>query len=482
MCIRDRLNGYNDLHRILIGESSGQAVDVSVIERFIAAERLDIGFMESDCQQIITADRQTGGWIAGTMDRLLAEKEREIQERMASGEFQQVIELYGLLPLKEGQSPAYQTTYSYGQALLKSGREGEAAEVFRGLLVNLREQGHVEREFRLMQLVADIQFGIQNYDKAFERYIDIINRYAGLGENIDWARKQQSVISARNSRGIEVRNFAELMRNYLTYNPDRDGFKVFLQANRFLTDFPDSGVAPKVNHILYESRDRAETWFALVLQRINVLKGEKKYQEALQVIEQLPMDEMPEDKKELLKTLSDELIAAGYQEAEAKRLADEETMQETWNRGYEHLRAKEYDRAIEVFSTLLDTTYAGRANDKIVEASQLAAQEDRRMAAEYFVESGKTNDVNSRIALLFKSRQLLLGILEKYPQSGLLDKTEKNLERIEDEIRSIDPDLLSDPEVEEDNRESMRRPAETMVNGIPIGKWKEQVQTGYPHE
>ncbi|MCL7488353.1 MAG: hypothetical protein M8357_09305 [Desulfobulbaceae bacterium] len=472
------LNGYNDLHRMLIRESSGQSVDASVIEKFVAAKRQDIRFLESDCQQIITADRQPGGWITGTLDRILVEKESELQEKMASGDYQQVIELYGSLPLEQGQQPAYQTTYNYGQALLRSGREEEAAEVFRELLASLQEQDLIQREFKLMQLIADIQFGMQNYEKAFERYVDIINRYAGLGENIEWVRKQQSMISARNSRGLEVRNFAELMRGYLAYNPERDAFKVSLQASRFLADFPDSSMVPTVNHIMYESRDRAEAWFAGLLQRIRMLKNEKNYQEALLAIEQLPMHEMPPDKKDLIRTLSDELTAADYEEAETRRLAQEEALQDTWSRGQDYLRAKEYDRAIEVFSTLADTSYADRANDKIAEASQLAAQEDRRVAAEYFVEAGKATDQEKRIDLLFKSRQLLQGILQKYPQSGLLDKTEKNLERIEEEIRSINPELLSEPDA--GDRESMQQPMETTINGVPVRNRKEQVQTGYP--
>lgn len=476
------LNGYNDLHQQLISEPDGQVADGYITERFLATERQDLNFLESPCQQIVMSGQQTGGWIGGTRDRLLDEKERELQEKMASGEYQQAVELYLRLPLEEGQRPSYTASYAYGQALLRSGRESDAAQVFQELLVGLQEQNQIEREFKLMQLIADMQFGMENYDRAFERYIDIINRYAALGENIDWARKQQSVISARKTRGIEVKNFAELMRSYLTYNADRDGFRVFLLATRYMQDFPESSMLPTVNHILSESRDRAEAWFALVLQRIKVLKEENKYQDALQFIEQLPIHEMPADKMQLLHSMNEELIAVYSELDETRRLEAEEAMQEIWSTGQNYLQEKEYEQAIETFSTLLETEYADRATDKIAEASQLAAQEDRRKAAELFVLSGKTGDRENRIALLLQSRQLLKGILEKYPQSGLLEKTEKNLERIEEEIRSIDPALLIEPEAAAVHRQSIQRPSQTTDYNIPLGQREKQVQPLIPHE
>ena len=469
------LDGYETLHMQLIRESSSDTTDASIIESFLETERLDINFLEGDCHKIVLAAEQQGAWIEGTRERLLEERERELNEKMLSGDYLQVIELYIQLPLAEGQHASYEATHNYGQALLRSGRENDAAEVFQSMLLNLREQNLIEREFKLMKLIADIQFGMENFDQAFERYIHIINRYAGLGENIDWARKQQTIISSRNSRGIEVRNYAELIKAYLTYNVERDAFKVFLLASSFLEDFPDSVVTPTVNHVLYESRDRAEAWFASVMQRVSTLRGAKKFQEALQLVENLPIHYMPLDKREQLGMLTDDLVSASFEEEESKRIAFEEAMQDIWSKAQNLLQAKDYDQAIEVFTSLLETTYADRAHDKIVEASQLAAQEDRREAAELFVRSNKAQDRNTKIALLLKSRQLLKGILTKYPKSGLVEKAQRNLDRIEAEIRSIDPALLNEPELTEESQKTFQHTPMTTVNGIPIGEWKEQV-------
>lgn len=476
------LSRYEDVHQLLIRESNADEFDTSVIDRFSSTQRLDIGFLEGDCQQIVAANKQSDVWVEVTKEKLLEQREAELAEKMNSGEYLQVVDLYSRLPLEEGQYPSYDTTHNYGQALLRTGRENDAAEVYQNLLIRLREQNQLEQEFKLMKLIADIQFSLENFDKAFERYIHIINRYAGLGENIDWARRQQSVISVRKSQGIEVRNYAELLRSWLTYNPERDAFNVFLLAQEFQERFPESSVIPTVNQISSESRDRAEAWFALTLQRLNTLKGERKYEDALKYIDNLPLHLMPMDKREQLTMVSDELTESSFEEQESRRQALEEELQDIWSKGLNLLRTKDYDMAIEVFTSLSGTTYDERANDKVVEASQLAAQEDRREAAELFVRASNNQDRNTQVALLLQSRKLLQGIVVKYPQSGLVEKAKRNLERIEDEIRSIDPALLIEPDDPAGEQGMVQHSQITTVNGIPSGEWKEQSQNGFTQE
>jgi tetratricopeptide (TPR) repeat protein len=439
------LDGYNQLHEKLIRESSGRPVDIPAREQLLRIGQDDIGFLESECQQIIRDSQASGGLLAGTRMKLLEESEKNIGAAMSAGDYEQVVALYEQLPRGEDVTPSFDTVFNYGNALLKINRGREAGQVFQDLLRRFQEKDEMNREFQLMQHIADIQFSLEDYAKAFELYVNIINRYAGLGDHIDWARKQQSMINARNQQGTEVKSFAALMLAHLSYNPDRDGFKVVRQAEEFVDHFPESTAVPTVNRILFESRDTAEKWYALQLQQLNRLKSEKKYSEALQFIEQLPLQEMPPDKRANIANTTDELIAAQFQEAEAKRLELETTLKVTWDRGQNHLRAREYDQAIETFTELLDTAYGERAREQIDEAANLSAQEDRRKAAELFVRANDTNDREGRLKLLFESRRLLQDILVKYPQSDVVDKVRNNLDRIEQEILAVDPTLLSTP-------------------------------------
>lgn len=443
--LQSLLAGYNRLHEQLISESSGRPVDMSVRGQLHRMEHADINFLESDCQRILQGFREPGGLIAATGTKLLEEIEKNIAGAMTAGDYEQVAALYEQMPKGEDIVPSFDTVLAYGNALLKLNRSREAGAVLQDLLNRIRRDKALDREFLLMQRIADIHFSLEEYAPAFEQYVHIINRYAGLGEYIDWARKQQSMINARNQQGAEVKSFAALMLADLTYNPDRDGFKVVRLAEEFVERFSESPAVPTVNRILFETRPAAEKWFDRKLQQLNQLKNEKKYAEALQLVEQLPLQELPPDKRTAVSAITDELIAARFQEGEARRLEQEAALEKTWDRGQEHLRAREYDQAIAAFTELLDTPYGERAREQIDEAANLSAREDRRKAAELFVRANSAADPQSRLNLLVESRRLLQDILVKYPDSDVVDKVRNNLDRIEQEIRTVDPSLLSAP-------------------------------------
>jgi len=122
------------------------------------------------------------------------------------------------------------------------------------------------------------------------------------------------------------------------------------------------------------------------------------------------------------------LVAAG----------NEKNLQEEYDRGVAHLQAKEYDKAIERFNRLQRTPMEAKARPQIEEASKLAAQDMRQKAAELFVRATNSRDTDEKRKLLLSSRDLLQSILVKYPQSGLTDKVQKNLARIEAELQAVE--------------------------------------------
>lgn len=440
--INNILAGYNGLHETLLGISSTSSAASSAADQLVAVEREDIAFLESECQQFLKLSQQGDSWLAGTRNRLVDEKEKEIAEAMSLSDYDQVVALYEQLPSEKTQDLSIETIHYYGLALLRTGNVQQAGMVLQGLLLRIREESLVQQEFDIMKMVADIHFGQEDYSLAFERYIDIINRYAGFGDNVDWARLQQSVISVKDEKRTEVKSFADLMLAYLTYNPHRDGYKAAIMARNFTDNFPDSAQYATAARIFIETRDKADAWFAGVIEQLEQLQSEKKYEEGLVYIEQFPRINLMPEKQEQLRALTDELISAQFEEAETMRQALEKELEDTWNVGLAHLSNREYDKAIKVFATLQDTTYGDRARMQMTEAAQLAAQENRRKAAELFVRANRTRDLDTKTALLLESRSLLQNILLKYPQSDLVDKVKRNMNRIEEEITAIDPTLL----------------------------------------
>jgi hypothetical protein len=436
---------YTLLHDQLIKMGPGQSPDIATMEQLQGVAGDDIGFLESECQRLVAGGQLAGDLLAGSAAKALADGEKALAAAMTAGDYPEVIRLYEQLPAGEGLQTSFESVSGYGQALLRTGRDEDASRVLGELLQDVQQQNQVGREFQLMQLVADIQFGLEDYTNAFTGYVNIINRYAGLGENIDWARKQQAVISARNQQPAEVKGFASLMRAYLGFNQARDGFKVVLLAEQFLATFPESSVIPTVNRILFEARDKAEAWYVAHLQQIGQLKDEGRFAEALQRLQSLPVQQIPPDKQAQLQALVDEMTTVQAREAQVQQAAQEATLQEAWNKGEEYLQLKAYDQAIATFNTMLETSYGDRARSRISEAASLAAQEDRQKAAELFVQAGAAKDQTARVDLLLQSRQLLQDILNKYPQSDLGAKVRKNLVRIEQDLRAIDPALLNVP-------------------------------------
>lgn len=443
--LQDILADYNELQRQLLKLSPGQADELPVRSFFSRVETEDIDFLESDCQQFIKGNRPAGGWLAAARNRLVRKSEQDIKAAMASGDYQQVITLYGQLPLNPGESPSYEMTLEYGRALMRAGRAKEAVKVLQNLLASLRQQDQSRKIHTLTGLIADLQFAVEDYDDAWKSYDEIVKSYTRLGKLNDWARQQQAELNARAGNSAEVKSYAVLLRSYLGYNRDRDGFKVVQQAERFIENYPGSPVLARVRRILQESRGQAEQWFAAILDQVNRLQQEKKFPEALARLQQLSLVNLPLDKQETLRRLKEELTAAQAHEAEVQRLLVEQNRQKDWDTGQAHLQAKEYDEAIKVFTRLLNTPYDERARAQIQEAARLAAREKRQKAAELFVGASRARDLASRKRLLLASRHLLLEIMDKYPQSGIIDKVKNNLQRINEEIRSIDPSLLATP-------------------------------------
>ena len=85
-----------------------------------------------------------------------------------------------------------------------------------------------------------------------------------------------------------------------------------------------------------------------------------------------------------------------------------------------------------------------QANQKIIEAANLAAAQMRKEAASLFSKAVKTSDIEKKEELLLDSHRLLSQIPVRFPQTELLDKVYQNISILEEQIRKIDPALLEE--------------------------------------
>ncbi|RWX51847.1 hypothetical protein VU01_10721 [Candidatus Electrothrix marina] len=120
-----------------------------------------------------------------------------------------------------------------------------------------------------------------------------------------------------------------------------------------------------------------------------------------------------------------------------KKTADT-ALQKKWVKAEEAFQATEYDKAIALYTDLLNTSLDTRARKKMEKASLAAGQEARRKAANFFQRANSATDPKVRKKHLLSSKTLLKDILQKYPLAGLDAKVKRNLGRVDKELAALD--------------------------------------------
>jgi tetratricopeptide (TPR) repeat protein len=419
---------YNALQKQLQQETRIEAAQLLAGNSLLQLNQQDIDYLESGCGKFLAELKTVSQPIAAVPP------DPQIKAAYDSGDYGQVVNLYvqgGTVP---GQVFAGETTFQYGQALLKNHQEAEAQKVLGELLGRVRQQkGQDELLLRLLQSVADLNFGLETYEEARKHYEELIRVSIDKGAQQDeWAGLQLAALQTGGAVPAEMKEYSILLRNYLAYVPKRDGYNVAERADKFLLAYPASRLVANVNAIKKTTREQADAWLSQGIKRIETQAGERRAQEPPAVDGQVPGGG-PQPGNAMTPGTS---LAGGVLPTTAA--GNEKALQEDYDKGVAHLQAKEYDKAIERFNRLQRTPYEGKARPQMEEAAKLAAQDLRQKAAELFVRATNSRDTEEKRKLLLSSRDLLQSILVKYPQSGLTDKVQKNLARIEAELRAVD--------------------------------------------
>lgn len=465
----DLLADFKHLQNQLLREQPIQKTSDLINKSLPDIEKKDIVFLEGDCRKWLTGCAYSAAHGNSADDGTSVES--FMNSSLDSGDYSDVISRYQSLVLSPGEEPGIGISYCYGIALMKTGREREAVRVFNTLLERTREQGAKQWEPKLLKLLADLDFGLGNYTTARSRYEALERLYGELGSQNDWARRQLTALNYAGSHSGEVHDYAALLLGYTSYNPQRDGFTVVQQAQAFQQKYPASVIFSSVSDLEQKAAEEAEKWFGNLLEHVDRLSAEHNNEDALLLIEKVPSDILPMDKQAILQLKKNSLAGAA-----SGALVEQDTIQEeilqtttpaessvapesgqvgepgdgsaahvevdalqaTWDEGMALMQAKDYDKSIEVFTGLLNTSFGTRAGLQIEEASRLAAQDDRKKAAELFVRAGRSTDLGDKRELLLSSRRLLEDILRKYPRAGLQEKIRRNLNRIDQELAAIE--------------------------------------------
>jgi tetratricopeptide (TPR) repeat protein len=386
-------------------------------------------------------------------------------------------------------APNYEERYQHAQSLLKQGKEEEARRILSDLLANVRQTGNRPLQIKILKKISELEFALRNYLPARILYEELQQL------SVPFDRQHLIALQSVDSQREEVDAYASLLLSSMTSDPEQDGFTIIQQARSFLHSFPTSPLRSRVDKLATKAEQEAEQWFHRFIQDVDRLVVNQKRQEALNLLEKVPLDILPLDKQEIIRERKNALTAPPVsvepsvkstpkpeemspdtitertpqqaqqpqQQKKEKPVQEqpvpettrpsskqkalrppqpqqtvETKVQEKWDRAEQALQTAEYDKAIALFSDLLNTSLDSQARKKIKKASQAAGQEARKTAANFFQRANSATDPQVKKKHLLSSKALLEDILQKYPLAGLDAKVKRNLSRVDKELTALD--------------------------------------------
>lgn len=453
-CFRDLqkvLNGYDRLYDDLLQRNVISEAELFRTEDVLELQKMDIAFLDSVCGRMLsTTEDKAAGWQQREEGADLNQVETLIERYSSSKEHDEVVQVWLKIPQYQVERVDLKTKILYGNALIYLDQQEKAAEIYQQIV----DEMSVSREqptdvLSLRKTLADLYTASGDYFAAEGQYEQISTDYSNIGRIEEWSKLQLSILERSTKGSPELTEFSRLMRDYLSFQPEKDGYKVIWQADEYLQSYPYSPVSSNVDVIKEDALRRADEWFEAFFIQVDQYTGENKFQDAMDLLQNIPEDIIGADKIQLVKTRIDELVLGEAVERETLKIERMQDLQRRWNEGMLLADQNDYDGAIVIFTELLDTSYQGKAQVKIEELSLQAAKADRRKAAELFIRFTKTTDIEGKKRLLIESRRILKEILVKYPEVDIAKKVVGNIDRVENEMNQLDPMLLPSIEMEE---------------------------------
>ncbi len=438
------LDGYNQLRADMLQLNTSASSIIISSEDVMILQKSDISFLESVCGRLLAPkEDESIDWEQREEGADLSQLETLIERYTGSREYEEVVQVWQQIPEQQIDRVHLRTKILYGNSLMFLHQEEKAAEIYQQIVDEMSVSDEQRTDLlSLRKVLADLYTAAGNYLAAENQYLNISKDYDGLGGIEEWSKLQLDILERSEEGSPELTEYSGLLRNFLGFIPERDGFKIVWEADKFLQNYPYSAVASNVDIIKSVANLRAGRWFNGFFEEVEQLAAEKKFLDAIEKLEVIPADIISVEQKEQIKTRNDDLILAEAVERETRKIERMQDLQRKWNEGMLQVEEGNYDEAIVIFKTLLQTEYFAKAEDKIKGITLLAAKTDRRAAADLYIRYTKTSDIDMKKKLLIESRRLLSDILLKYPNVSIVDKVRGNIDRVEQEMNVLDPMLL----------------------------------------
>jgi len=434
--------------------------------------RIDVIFIEGTCGRLLGGGEGTmSGWRQGQGTMELEQIEVLIDQSAIAGDYAEVVNLWDQIPVYQVDEVDPITRIHFANALMFQDQPEKAAEIYQEIVDEIAFSEKQPMDIlSLRRKLADLYTAGGNYLAAEGQYSKISTEYLAIGQIEEWSNQQLLLLERSLTENPELDDYSVLLRGYLGFLPVRDGYKIVLQAESFLQKYPYSPVSTNVDIIKADATSRADLWFNTFLSQVDTYISEKKYPEAMALIQTVSEDIIGEENFQKVKEKEGAIVLAEAIERESLKREQLQELQRLWNEGTRLADQDDIDGALMVFSELLETEYGSKAEMKIDELSLAAAKSERRKAADFFVRFTKAADVLTKKEMLVESRRILKDILRKYPDVDIAEKVAGNIRRVEKEMNELDPLLLMAIEQEErekallDKQELDQQPPEEEVD------------------
>lgn len=407
-------------------------------------QQLDIAFLESECDELLAMD-------IAPQHEFTPEAEPKLsfaaaQERIVSS-VEQGTYLEALLSFERlardfpEQKPSLSTLMSYGLALQYSGQIKAAARHFKNML---ESDDLSVAPLRLQREIADLLLASGNVAAAESYYERVLFDHELIGVEKTWAEEQLAFLRSVDAESEDMVNYMTLLSEFQMYDYRIDAPRLNEAIDVFAMQYTGSPVAVSALRLKTFAKDQLKSWFSRQLARVDSLVAEKKFAEATEILNSMTRYYFPAELQAVLQETYYEVSQSEIQEMETLQHIQEVKLTEQWAAATKLLDSQRYDSAISAFTALMDTEYEQQAKMKITEAANQAAGKMRKEAASLFVRAGRTPDPEQKKELLMASHRILTEILDKYPQTDLLDKVLQNIAILEGQIQRFDPTLLEE--------------------------------------
>ena len=441
------LSGYS---RLMERMQQGETVSFGVIATIDPKEmqQLDIDFLESRCNDLLTMDiaEQYEPMPEAEPELSFAEAQEVMASLMLQDNYQDALLAYESLSLDfPDQKPSVSTRLNYGRALQYTGQIEAAAKQFKSIL----ESGDLSIEPLVIQRdIADL-FLASNNSAAAEFYYDsMIMIHQSIDAEKAWAQEQLDFLRSLDPESEDMIAYIKFLREFETYDYKIHAPRLNKMIDAFAAEHEGSPIAASALRLKTFAMNHLNFWFGFQLVKIDGLIAEKKFTEANAILKDISRYYLPAELQAVLQKTYYDVGQAEVQEVQIQQRISEIELTEKWNSAVNLLDSQQYDSAISAFESLAGTEYENEAKMKEIEAANKAAGEMRKEAASLFIRAGKTPDIEQKKVLLLDSHRLLTEILVKYPQSELLNKVQQNITILEEQMERLDPALLEEVRLE----------------------------------